>query len=200
MGRSANSRNRVFKQDEESGRLYTEAADPAKVKDPSLIIYNAMRERRPHYIVSNGSQTDVVVGELGGAPYIDVALARQPYEPDEPNFTQRITALSSLSKGVGYIQMSILRKSPFGRSCDRLTYYYKNPPARLGFCITTYSGDGNPLPPFTGEPLLMPLVGGIGEVAETYWGGLNEENRVALAVKFIELGSGYSNIYIINKY
>lgn len=199
MGRSENSRNRVFKADNHTGRLYTEAADPSKVKDPSLIIYDAMLERSPHFIVSNGNQTETVLKSTRPL-YLNTALADRNYEPDAPNFTQRITAVSSLGHGMVYTQMSILRKSVFGEGCDRLLYEYV-PAKGFGHYISTYAGDGDPLPPFCGDPLLMPLdQGDMVEVAEDFWKALNEENRVSLAVKFIEIGNGRSDIHIINKY
>jgi hypothetical protein len=198
MGRSENSRNRIFEADNETGRLYTEAADATKMKDPSLVIYNAMRERGPHFIVSNGDQTDTVA-ESPAPLLLNVALRGRKYEPDAPNFTQRISATSSLSKGRPYIQMVILRKSLFGEQCDRFLYEYTPHPG-FGHCITTYAGDGDPLPAFCGDPLLMPLAAGLKEVAEAYWQALDEANRVSLAVKFIEIGNGRSDIHIINKY
>jgi IMP cyclohydrolase len=214
MGRSENSRNRVFKQ-EEDGRLYTEAADPSKVEDPSLIIYNAMLEAASSYVVSeavssyvvsNGEQTDAVISKIHRhfpLPLpLEVALGPYRYEPDDPNFTQRITALSTIATaGTVSVQMSILRKSDFGMGCDRMTYDFNPYPLRgFGFCITTYSGDGEPLPAFRGDPLPMPLPGGPEDILKMYWEALNEENRVSLAVKWIEIGNGRSDIYIINKY
>jgi len=200
MGRSENSRNRVFKKDDGTGRLYTAPADPAKVKDPSLIIYNAMLEQGSHYVVSNGDQTDTVLEGYKVPFYLQEALSDREYEPDEPNFTQRITATSRLHKFGPFIQISILRRSLFNSSCDSAAYLYRGLRAGFGFCVTTYSGDGNPLPPFRGEPLLMPLQGDSESVAEEYWLALNEQNRVSLAVKFIEIGNGRSDIKIWNKY
>lgn len=204
MGRSENSRNRVFKADNETGRLYTEAADPSKVKDPSLIIYNAMRERGHFfdtldYIVSNGDQTDTVV-ESKGPLYLNRVLDGRSYEPDAPNFTQRITAVHSLWKERPFLQMSILRRSRLGDTCDSVSFAYSRLYPGYAHCITTYAGDGNPLPPFYGDPLLVPLIGGMQDIAETYWAALNLENRVALAVKWIEIGNGRSDIHIINQY
>ncbi len=203
MGRSENSRNRVFSADDR--RVYTEAADPSKVKDPSLIIYNAMLQSDGCYIVSNGDQTDTIL-ELQprydwGPGDIDFALESREYEPDAPNYTQRITAVCSIVAGhPAFIQMSILRKSMFDSGCDRLAYFYDNLRSGLGFCITTYSGDGDPLPAFRGDPLLMPLVGGIKVIAQAYWAALNEANRVSLVVKFIDKMTGESRVHIINKY
>lgn len=205
MGRSPNSRNRIFEADA-NGRLYTEAADPSKVEDPSLIIYNAMRETvsetAKHYIVSNGDQTDVVAEKLGSMDLLQSVLRDIKYESDKPNFTQRITATVSLIHGVPkpFVQMSILRKSQFGDGCDAMHFSYECFRAGIGFCITTYAGDGDPLPPFYDDPLLMPLPGDILGVTNAYWEALNEKNRVSLAVKFIELASGRSTIRIINKY
>ena len=218
MGRSENSRNRVFKANDETGRLYTEAADSSAMRpeDAALIIYNAMLEAVPFYVVSNGDQTDTVMDDLdvynvlsGRPPYADtvmvepfslgLALSNREYEPDVPNFTQRITAVSKLCQGGQRTMMSILRKSRFGDRCDQHTYEL-HPGPGFGHCITTYSGDGNPLPPFCGDPLVMPLVGGLEDIAQAYWGALNEANRVSLAVKWIDISNGRSDIRIINKY
>lgn len=203
MGRSANSRNRIFKSTED-GRLYTEPHDPFKAGDTSLIIYNAMRERPGFYVVSNGDQTDTVMEHRAGPFNLNEALWSRRYEPDSPNFTQRITAVSMIShhRPGGLLLLSILRKSQFGDQCDRLLCEYEGTGlARgYGFCITTYEKDGNPLPPFRGDPLLMPLNGDYRDILRTYWGALNEDNRVALAVKWIEIGNGRSDIYIHNLY
>lgn len=199
MGRSENSRNRVFKFDDNTGRLYTEAAVASAMKDPSLVIYNAMREAGRHYVVSNGDQTDTVADYSRGPLFLNRVLDGRRYEPDAPNFTQRITAVSSLAKGHPFIQMSILRKSVFGDDCDQMLFEYRPRPG-FGHCITTYAGDGDPLPPFRGDPLLMPLVCKSKDVAELYWAALDEVNRVSLAVKFIEVFNGRSDIYVINKY
>ena len=199
MGRKENSRNRVFGIGD-NGRLFTEAADPSKVTDPSLIFYNAMREVGLYYVVSNGDQTDTVISALGPNTFsLDLALRGREYEPDLPNFTPRITAVSSIAKGRTALFMSVLRKSPFGEGCDRFTYELTPAPG-FGYCITTYSGDGDPLPSFSGDPVLMPLVGGIEEIANDYWVALNGENRISLAVKSIQISSGNSSIHIINKY
>lgn len=204
MGRSPNSRNRVFKSGED-GRLYTEPADPSKVADLSLIIYNAMHEMRAEskrYVVSNGDQTNTVVDEMGffGCTSLDLALRERQYEPDSPNFTPRITAMSELfDDGRHRLEISVLRKSLFGDGCDRYAYDLDVAPG-FGYCVTTYTGDGDPLPSFSGDPILMPLVGGIEKIANDYWAALNEENRVSLAVKMIEIAGGRSEILIINKY
>jgi IMP cyclohydrolase len=200
MGRSENSRNRVFDVDNETGRLYTEPADSTKVSDPSLIIYNAMRENGGYYVVSNGDQTNTVMVDIGreGPFSLQKALYSREYEPDGPNFTQRITAVSKLTRGRPLLSMSILRKSEFGEECDRITYNL-NPKPGFGYCITTYASDGNPLPPFRGDPLVMPLMGNTEDIIKAYWEALDTENRVSIAVKVIEIGNGRSDTYIINK-
>lgn len=206
MGRSENSRNRILSQDKDERRVYTEAADPTKVKDPSLIIYNAMREVRGCYIVSNGDQTDTAADMIEvsavSALSLQALMAERIYEPDAPNFTQRITAVSWPRWGDGRpcIEMSILRKSLFSDGCDRMTYHYDTFEPGLGFCITTYEDDDKPLPAFRGDPLIMPLKGDIKEIASMYWDVLYPDNKVALAVKFIGLKDKTSAVHIINKY
>lgn len=207
MGRSENSRNRVFQF--EGGRLFTVPFDPAKVKDPSLIIYNAMDDALGNrFVVSNGSQTDAVINSIhdcflncGGYDFARV-LSRWNYEPDAPNFTPRITAESFIRHGKCLSKLSILRKSEFlgGDGCERFYYEYDDIAPGIGFCIHTYGGDGNPLPAFTGEPYSLAVCGNINEVAETYWSVLNKENRVSLAVKFIEIATVRSQIKVINRY
>ena len=193
MGRSANSRNRVFSV--EGGRVFTEPADPAKVNDPSLIIYTAMERVGFRYAVSNGSQTDKVA-DRG----ID-ALRKYHYEPDAPNFTPRITGVVEwLDGNIPVLRFAILRKSKFGDGCDTLSYDYPCVGNGFGYCVTTYMGDGDPLPSFEGEPIPLPIVGNIGRVARNYWGILNAANRVSLAVKFIPLDGGQTEVRIINKY
>ena len=212
MGRSANSRNRIFTLGE-NGLVATEAADPSKVEDPSLIIYNAMGEEKGQYVVSNGHQTDAVIagivndGVLESYGRLGVTFAgvmrSWTYEPDMPNFTSRITAVSSwwlFGKEIRpFSKMSILRKSPWHDGCDRHLYEFEGHGPGFGHCITTYSGDGDPLPSFQGEPILLPLVGSKNKIAETYWNALNVYNTVSLAVKFIPK-DGASETVIINKY
>ena len=198
MGRSANSRNRVF--EAEGAVVRTAAADPSKVQDPSLIIYNAMRELKGLYVVSNGDQTDTIVqGALAGAT-MSQALATRLYEPDKPNYTPRISAALSLREGPPLAELSLLKRSAFGMGCDRQSFRYEAFAPALGWCIATYEGDGDPLPSFQGEPRLMPLAGPAQRIAETYWAALNADNRVALAVKMIDIASGASAVSIINQY
>ncbi|MDO8564867.1 MAG: IMP cyclohydrolase, partial [bacterium] len=168
MGRSENSRNRVFTRDE-NGRVFTEAADSTKVKDPSLILYNVMKEKRGVFVASNGHQTDAFSESLG-AMSIEGELASYTYEPDAPNFTPRITGVWHLSSRVANI--SILRKSIWGEACDRCHYRYDHIEPGFGFGITTYSGEGDPLPSFLGDPILFPLTPGICELTDMYWNAL----------------------------
>jgi IMP cyclohydrolase len=206
MGRSPNSRNRVFSADLETGRVFTEAADPSRVKDPSLIIYNAMAEtaQPKQYVVSNGHQTDTITQSLRGVFNVDVpgstlfdALSLHRFEPDGPNWTPRISAVSSWHPY--RVQIVVLRRSPWSFACDRSLHSYEDLGAGYGYCVTTYDGDGDPLPSFSGMPYLLPLEGDIDRVAEMFWDFLNAENRVALAVKFIGR-QGKADIKIINAY
>lgn len=190
MGRSPNSRNRVFEMG--GGHVYTTPADPSKVKDPSLIIYNAMSEYGDVCVVSNGAQTDTIIERLREpAPFecLYTGLEGVEYEPDAPNFTPRISAACGWSDDCGdvfyFAEMSVLRKSAYTDDCDHLFYGFGAFGPGFGHCITTYMGDGDPLPAFRGEPILVPLTGDIEDVADTYWAALNEDNKVSLVVKFI---------------
>ncbi len=198
MGRGDSSRNRVFSLD--GGRLFTEPADPSKIKDPAetaLTIYDAMLENEGYYVVSNGAHTrDIAVGG-----YPDVCLHGFQYEPDGPNFTPRIAGAISLKSKVRPIaEIAILRKSPWDDSCERIFHRYAALAAGFGHCITTYMGNGSPLPSFRGEPLLVPLIGDASDLMHSFWAALNEENRVSLAVKLIDIETGVSETKIVNKY
>lgn len=197
MGRSENSRNRVF--ESADGRLFTVAADPSKVKDPSLIIYNAMLEANGVYIVSNGAQTDDVYRSVRRGGDFEHGLRRQTYEPDSPNFTPRITGALELDSAK-IAKISILRKSPWDDTCETHLHTYVSLGKGFGYCVTTYQGDGDPLPSFQGEPILLPLEGTMDQIAKKYWAALNPENRVSLAVKFIKIESGESSIKTINRF
>jgi IMP cyclohydrolase len=201
MGRSANSRNRVFKDDMQ--RVFTEPADATKVEDPSLIIYNAMDvhvEEPWIFVVSNGNQTDKVTrGETSFG--LEGGLYDSEYEPDKPNFTPRITAVSCTAPHARYVaSIGVLRKSPYSVACERLFFHYETIHPGFGYCVTTYQGDGNPLPPFRGEPLLMRIHGAPKQVAQNFWDALDSENRVSLVVKFIKRDSRNTLLHIINKY
>ncbi|WP_438448107.1 IMP cyclohydrolase [Gorillibacterium sp. sgz5001074] len=200
MGRSENSRNRVFIA-EDNGFLRTEAKDPAKLTDPSLIIYYPVRHIKGAHIVTNGDQTDTIFEELqkhGGT--FESALAKRTYEPDAPNFTPRISGLVDLSNKQFAYKLSILKSA--GNTEDqtlRHTFTYEKALPGYGHVIHTYEGDGNPLPSFDGEPKLVPLKGDAKQIADTYWGMLNEENKISLLVKTIRLDDGASELLVINK-
>lgn len=199
MGRSENSRNRRFVA--EGGTLRTEPVDPGKVKNPSLIIYEAMLELPGVYLVSNGLQTRDLYDALKSGGTFEGTLARWEREPDAPNYTPRISAMLDLREPPGTIALSLLKANA---ADPQLTDYYTIrpavPPPGLGYCITTYAGDGDPLPAFQGDPLLMPLTGNADEVLKTYWDALDEENRVALAVKRIPVDGGPGEIIVRNRF
>jgi hypothetical protein len=198
MGRSENSRNRVFVAD--GGELRTEAADPAKLADPSLILYEAMLELPGVYIVSNGDQTRTVFDVMESGGRFEDALEMREREPDAPNYTPRISGLIDLRLGDPVLALSILKANAADPALtDRTTFRPAAPPAGFGLGLTTYAGDGDPLPSFQGDPLWLPLHGPADEVAEAYWRALNADNRVALAVKEIGPG-GESCIRLRNRF
>ena len=200
MGRSPNSRNRVFRA--EGGDVWTEAADPAKVEDPSLIIYNAMRELDGVYIVSNGDQTDTIHDSLRHGATFEQALATRAHEPDAPNYTPRISGLIDARSGVALAKMSVIKASAFGPEHSARSYFEIDDfSPGLGCCVTTYVGDGAPLPPFEGEPFLLPLAAGEDAIADALWRALDADNKVSLAVKTLDLGEiEESRIIVRNKY
>jgi hypothetical protein len=182
MGRSVNSQNRRFSS--ENDRLWTEPVDMSKVTDPSLIIYDAMLSTRDVQIVSNGDQTTTIFDVLKVGGTFQSALGTRKREPDAPNFTPRISAIIDFSSSEPAISLSILKANLFKSDLtDRFFYSPATPPAGFGYGLTTYMGDGNPLPSFTGDPLVLPLKGSAEEILDTYWEALNSKNRVSLAVK-----------------
>ena len=189
MGRSDNSRNRIFTY--KDNVLSTEAADPSLVKDPSLIIYNAMRGIGHNIIVSNGSQTDVIYDKLMLGSSFLASLEHEKYEPDAPNYTPRISGY--IDRNVGSVSLSIIKRNHTGNT-DHHFYRYSNIPLGVGYCITTYMSDGDPLPSFQGEPILLPLNGNADEIADTYWNELDTDNRISLGLRFDNI------VKIINKY
>lgn len=204
MGRSDNSRNRLFEYDE-TGRLFTVAADASKMKDPSLVIYNAMIEQRGLYVVSNGDQTDSVVQEdlARSGLRLSEMIRHREYEPDKPNNTIRITGLvnkrlTDWADSKPRAELLILQKSLWSDACERRSYDLELAPG-VGWCITTYAGDGEPLPSFRGDPYLLPI-NDIEKTLSAYWDNLNADNRVALAVKAINAQTGKSMILIKNRY
>ena len=198
MGRSENSRNRIFKEDGEGIR--TEAFDPSKLTDPSLIIYAPVRVLKNHTIVTNGDQTDTVYEGLKEGLTFEQSLRKRTFEPDAPNFTPRISADLSLENGQFGLSLSIL-KSDNGNdaSANRYTFSYENPAAGKGRYIHTYMMNANPLPSFEGEPELLILKGNIDEITEKVWNSLNEDNKVSLFVRFINIETGKTETRIINK-
>ena len=199
MGRSENSRNRIFVVD--GTVLRTEPLHRDKVADPALIIYAAMREQGGLHIVTNGDQTDTVAETVAaGGSYIDALRTRQ-HEPDAPNWTPRIAGGLEARRALQRAWLAIVKADPTAPNRSLRAYYeYTDFPAGYGVCITTYRGDGNPLPSFSGEPYLVPLDGRVQGLRESYWARLNADNRIALAQKTIDLGSGTVSIAVLNRY
>lgn len=198
MGRSSNSRNRVFVEDGEGIR--TQAFDPAKLEDPSLIIYAPVRVLGNKTIVTNGDQTDTIYEGLDKQMTFEQSLRSREFEPDGPNYTPRISAVMHIEKGQYNYAMSIL-KSNNGNpdSCNRYTFAYNNPAAGEGHFISTYKHDGNPLPSFEGEPKLVEIPDDIDAYADLLWTSLNEDNKVSLFVRYINIADGTYETRIINK-
>ena len=198
MGRSVNSRNRVFAEDGEGIR--TQAFDPSKLEDPSLIIYAPVRVLGRNTIVTNGDQTDTIYEGLDRQLSFEESLRSREFEPDVPNFTPRISSVMHISDGSFDFQMSILKSNNGNPDCcNRYTYSYDKPLAGEGRFIHTYMNDGNPLPSFEGEPKLVEIDGDIDTFAEMIWKNLNEENKVSLFVRFIDIETGRYETRIINK-
>jgi len=196
MGRSENSRNRVLV--EESGFLRTEAATPEKLDDPSLVIYTAMLRVQEQFIVTNGAQTDALFACLmDDGEFVDTLLPWS-HEPDAPNFTPRISGCTDFAEKRNWLSI-IKASSPDGRASEHQFFHYGDIPEGFGRAITTYQGDGKPLPPFAGTPLLMPLEGDGEAIAQTYWNALNRDNRIALAVRTIEV-DGSASVQVINRF
>jgi IMP cyclohydrolase len=199
MGRSQHSQNRRFVVDGSSMR--TEPVDVSLVKDSSLIIYNAMLELPGIYLVTNGDQTDTLVETLQAGGTFDDALGTREREPDAPNYTPRISGMLDSNKQPAEIALSILKANVVNPELtDRFTFRPAEPPPGLGYCITTYQGDGKPLPPFAGDPLLMPCEGSAQEVLTAYWDALDTDNRVSLAVKTIPAAGGPGEIVARNRF
>lgn len=198
MGRSSNSRNRVFVEDGEGIR--TQAFDPSKLEDPSLIIYAPVRVLGNKTIVTNGDQTDTIYELMDKQQTFEQALRTREFEPDAPNYTPRISGIMHLEGGAFNYAMSILKSNNGDpSSCNRFTFVYENPKAGEGRFIHTYMGDGNPLPSFEGEPTLVGIEGGIDEFTKAVWENLNEENKVSLFVRYIEIATGKYETRIVNK-
>lgn len=198
MGRSENSRNRVFV--EEGEGIRTQAFDPSKLTDPSLIIYAPVRVLGNKTIVTNGDQTDTIYEGMDKQLTFEQSLRSREFEPDGPNYTPRISGIMHIEGGNYNFAMSIL-KSNHGdpSSCNRYTFAYENPAAGEGRFIHTYQCDGNPLPSFEGEPKLIGTVDDIDEFTEQLWNSLNEDNKVSLFVRYIDIATQNYETRIVNK-
>ena len=198
MGRSVNSRNRVFVTEGEGIR--TEAFDPSKLEDPSLIIYAPVRVLGNRTIVTNGDQTDTIYDGMDKELTFEQSLRCREFEPDGPNYTPRISGVMHIEGGQYDYAMSIL-KSNIGdpSACNRYTFSYENPANGEGHFIHTYMHDDNPLPSFEGEPKLVGISGDIDTFANMVWESLNEDNKVSLFVRYIDIATGKYETRIINK-
>ena len=198
MGRSVNSRNRVFVEDGEGIR--TQAFDPTKLTDPSLIIYAPVRVLGNKTIVTNGDQTDTIYEGMDRQMTFEQSLRSREFEPDAPNYTPRISGILHIENGNYNYAMSIL-KSSNGKpqSCNRYTFAYENPEAGEGHFIHTYQCDGDPLPSFEGEPKLIGMSDDINVFTDLLWESLNEENKVSLFVRYIDIATGKYETKIVNK-
>ena len=198
MGRSANSRNRVFDPLPERGGICTMAADPAKLEDPSLIIYNPVLTLGRTHLVTNGDQTETLYDLMSQGKSFADALRTRTFEPDGPNYTPRISAAVYAD---GSYQMSILKSADGnGDSVQRYFFDYPQPVAGEGHFISTYKQDGDPIPSFEGEPLRFACPRTIGDFARGLWSSLNEDNKVSLFARVIDLESGETGDIIYNKY
>jgi len=197
MGRSANSRNRIFT--ERDGAVFTEPFDASKVEDPSLIIYAAIREYENNLIVTNGDQTDTVYEGLKAGKGFDCALASREFEPFAPNLTPRIADMVTFADGGITYKMSILKSADAeGTACNRYGFHYPAL-AGLGHFIHTYVCDGNPIPTFQGEPERVAIPDDIDEFTEKLWNALDDDNKISLYVRYTDLATGEKTNRMINK-
>ena len=197
MGRSANSRNRVFT--EKDGVIYTEPFDASKVEDPSLIIYAAVRQTGNKLIVTNGDQTDTIYNGILAGGTFESALKTREFEPDAPNLTPRISGMIEFGEGDFTYKMSILKSADaLGTACNRYTFDY-NALNGLGHFIHTYVTDGNPIPTFQGEPERVEIPNDIDEFAEKIWTNLDANNKISLYVRYTDLATGEIETVMINK-
>ena len=198
MGRSTNSRNRVFV--EEGEGIRTQAFDPSKLVDPSLIIYAPVRVLGNKTIVTNGDQTDTIYEGMDHQLTFEQSLRSREFEPDGPNFTPRISGILHIEEGRYSYAMSILKSNHGdGSSCIRNTFAYETPLAGEGHFIHTYLHDGDPLPSFEGEPKSVEMMDSIDGFTDMLWSSLNEENKVSLFVRYIDIATGEYETRILNK-
>ena len=198
MGRSENSRNRVFVTEGEGIR--TEAFDPSKMEDPSLIIYAPVRVRGTDTIVTNGDQTDTIYENMEQGDTFEESLRNREFEPDGPNYTPRISGVLHVEDGYTY-EMSILKSNNGDPDqCLRFTFSYDNPKDGEGHFIHTYMGDGNPLPSYEGEPTPVEIpTNDLDEFTDIVWKALNDDNKVSLFTRFIDIESGKFDTKLVNK-
>ena len=197
MGRSANSRNRIFT--EKGGKVFTEPFDASKVEDPSLIIYTALRREGEHLIVTNGDQTDTIGDALLAGKTFAEALETREFEPDAPNFTPRISGMLTFTPGDFTYQMSILKSADAqGSACNRFTFSYRSLPG-LGHFLHTYVCDGSPIPTFQGEPERVAIPNDLDEFTASLWNALDSDNKISLYVRYTDLASGQEENRLINK-
>ena len=197
MGRSENSRNRIFTENGDDVTIYP--FDASKVEDPSLIIYSPVRKIGNSLIVTNGDQTDTVYDFVKEGKSFEEALETREFEPDSPNFTPRISGIMNFADGDFSYKMSILKSAdPEGTECNRYTFSYKALKG-LGHFIHTYNHDGNPIPTFTGEPERVEIPNDIDEFTTNIWENLNEANKISIYVRYINLKDGSVENRMINK-
>lgn len=197
MGRSENSRNRVFTL--KNGEVFTEPFDASKVEDPSLIIYAAVRQFENNLIVTNGDQTDTIYEHLQNGKCFNKALKTREFEPDAPNFTPRISGMLTFENNDFAYKMSILKSiDAEGSNCARYTFDYPSK-AGLGHFIHTYVTDGAPIPTFQGEPERVAISNDINEFTSDIWDNLDEQNKISLYVRYINLENGNIEEKVINK-
>lgn len=197
MGRSENSRNRVFI--ENGDEIVIHPFDASKVEDPSLIIYSPVRQINNNLIVTNGDQTDTIYNFIGEGKSFEQALETREFEPDKPNFTPRISGMLTFANSDFNYKMSILKSADEnGNACNRYTFSY-SPISGLGHFIHTYNHDGNPIPTFTGEPERVAIPDSIDEFTDNLWNNLNEQNKISLYVRYIDLENGKYESRMINK-
>ncbi len=198
MGRSSNSRNRVFVTEGEGIR--TQAYDPSKLEDPSLIIYAPVRVLGNKTIVTNGDQTDTIYEGLQKQLTFEQSLRSREFEPDGPNYTPRISGIMDIENGRYSYAMSILKSNHGnGSSCVRNTFAYETPLAGEGHFIHTYMHDGNPLPSFQGEPKPVEMMDDMNAFTDMLWNSLNDDNKVSLFVRYIDITTGQYDTRIVNK-
>ena len=202
MGRSVNSRNRIFVPLEEplGEGIRTEAFDPSKLSDPSLIIYAPVRMATDgRTVVTNGDQTDTIVETLASGGTFADALRTREFEPDAPNFTPRISGVLEVKEGKASYKLSILKKSPYCDGCDRQFFEYAEPANGVGHIIHTYACDGDPIPSFAGEPVAFGVGSDLKAIADGVWNSLHLENKVSLFARFVSLEDGKTETLLYNK-